>query len=155
MRFRTRSQEVEAVQWRGDNLEEVQALIPNVEREWEVESTLYVPSSSGETLAYLGSWIVKGATITGPDANGIDRYDDDVLTDDELTDTYVPVPDLIRTVADYEGLPAGSIIEMVDTSDVLVRWCPGQFRCNGYMVWAAELVERDIVCSVVRLGGEQ
>ena len=166
MRFRTRSQEVEAVQWRGDNLEEVQALIPNVEREWEVESTLYVPSSSGETLAYLGSWIVKGATITGPDANGIDRYDDDVLTDDELTDTYEPVPDLIRTVADYEGLPDGTILEIVEVAGqwfelgcIIVKRDdldePFALEQRAVTFTASHLVAVGTVCSVVRLGGSQ
>lgn len=143
MRFRTRSQEVEAMQ-----------LVKPYKQAIEWTGGTKITDADGRSFAFLvmpngvqvhpGEWIVKHSD---------GRLE--MLWEARFRADYVPVPDLIRTVADYEGLPAGSIIEMVDTSDVLVRWCPGQFRCNGYMVWAAELVERDIVCSVVRLGGEQ
>ncbi len=143
MRFRTRSQEVEAMQ-----------LVKPCKQVIEWTGGTKITDADGRSFAFLvmpngvqvhpGEWIVKHSD---------GRLE--MLWEARFRADYVPVPDLIRTVADYEGLPAGSIIEMVDTSDVLVRWCPGQFRCNGYMVWAAELVERDIVCSVVRLGGSQ
>mgnify|MGYP001272610593 FL=1 len=143
MRFRTRSQEVEAMQ-----------LVKPYKQAIEWTGGTKITDADGRSFAFLvmpngvqvhpGEWIVKHSD---------GRLE--MLWEARFRADYVPVPDLIRTVADYEGLPAGSIIEMVDTSDVLVRWCPGQFRCNGYMVWAAELVERDIVCSVVRLGGSQ
>lgn len=67
---------------------------------------------------------------------------------------FVPVPDLIRTVNDYEGLPDGTIIETVVTKDVLVAWGDGTFMCNGYRAGIEELVERKVACSVVRLGGD-
>ena len=66
---------------------------------------------------------------------------------------FEPVPDLIRTIADYEGLPDGTIIETVVTKDVLVAWGDGTFMCNGYRAGIEELVERKVACSVVRLGG--
>lgn len=92
-----------------------------------------------------------------PDANGIDRYDDDVLTDDELTDTYEPVPDLIRTVADYEGLPDGTILKVVEAHGTMaVLKLDGYFRLTGVRgPYAAPTMAKRYVCSVVRLGGSQ
>lgn len=74
-----------------------------------------------------------------------------------------PVPDLIRTVADYEGLPEGTILRVVDEvpsvgivkkDDVLVKR-GGDFHFAGaYGRFTAEYMAKRYVCSVVRLGGD-
>ena len=68
---------------------------------------------------------------------------------------YEPIPDLIRTVEDYEGLPDGTILETENTKTILVSYGGDVFRALDYVTTAQELVERKVVCSVVRLGGEQ
>lgn len=77
---------------------------------------------------------------------------------------FVPVPDLIRTVADYEGLPDGTILEVVEEEtetenlpdSALLRKLEGRFHesSDGLIASARYLVTDGVVCSVVRLGGD-
>ena len=144
MRFRTRSQEVEAIQYTGDNAAEVMRFCDTASAhsdgkgfEW-----IQVLTSDNERVSvYAGEYIRKaeGGWV--------------VQLREFFEARFVPVPDLIRTIADYEGLPDGTIIETVVTKDVLVAWGDGTFMCNGYRAGIEELVERKVACSVVRLGG--
>ena len=144
MRFRTRTQEVEAIQYTGTNAAEVMRFCDTASAhsdgkgfEW-----IQVLTSDNERVSvYAGEYIRKaeGGWV--------------VQLREFFEARFVPVPDLIRTIADYEGLPDGTIIETVVTKDVLVAWGDGTFMCNGYRAGIEELVERKVACSVVRLGG--
>ena len=144
MRFRTRPQEVEAIQYTGTNAAEVMAKCPVASahsdgqgREW----IQVLDCDNERVMARPGDYIL---TLDGGWA----------VTDGGWFESrHEPVPDLIRTIADYEGLPDGTIIETVVTKDVLVAWGDGTFMCNGYRAGIEELVERKVACSVVRLGG--
>jgi len=73
-----------------------------------------------------------------------------------------PVPDLIRTIEDYEGLPGGTILEGKYQDDlhwdepIAIHKRGGEFHLAGYYgsFNSAYIAER-YVCSVVRLGGSQ
>ncbi len=83
------------------------------------------------------------------------------------------VPDLIRTVADYEGLPDGTILEVVEVDPerswipkgelIQIKWRRGYWAGRAWLValetemqnYASYLPQRGVVCSVVRLGGSQ
>lgn len=145
MRYRTRSQEVEAIQYTGANSVEVRNFCSAASAHWRgdgYEWIEFVDRYGVRRSPHPGQYIVKhddGFSVNA--AEGFEKF-------------WEPVPDLIRTVEDYEGLPNHSILEVVDTRDVLVAWGDGTFMCSGYRVGTKELVERKVVCSVVRLGGE-
>ncbi len=140
MRFHTRTQEVEAIQWTGMNDGALHELKPGV----------HIPS--GSFRIQPGYWLV------------VSEYDGyDWLHPDEFAMRYEPVPGLIRTVADYEGLPDGTILEVVEVEDEdNSTWEVGQlvrrrlgFITNGERTTGLSLMTAEgIVCSVVRLGSE-
>ena len=75
---------------------------------------------------------------------------------------FVPVPDLIRTVTDYEGLPDRTVLVITESMlggivDLSVSKVGDRFLVAGlqYQFTAAEMVARHYVCSVVRLGDSQ
>jgi len=72
-RYRKRPVEVEAVQWTGENLEEIEAFSPSswfgcpdrIAREYvmsghEIPMSLWVRTLEGEHRASIGDWIIKG-----------------------------------------------------------------------------------------------
>lgn len=135
MRFRTRSQEVEAI---------ADALVGMVQQHTEAlddgsygHSFMRADEDAFETLVEYGY-----ATYVNPDNPYAIRFVD------------APIPDLIRTVADYEELPDGTILETENTKTILVSYGGDVFRALDYVTTAQELVERKVVCSVVRLGGD-
>ena len=82
----------------------------------------------------------------------------------EFASRFEPVPDLVRTVADYEGLPDGTILEVVDQvppvgilpkDDVLTKRRGMFFFAGAYGEFTTEYMVKRYVCSVVRLGGSQ
>ena len=151
MRFRTRTQEVEAIQYTGTNAAEVMRFCDTASAhsdgkgfEW-----IQVLTSDNERVSvYAGEYIRKaeGGWV--------------VQLREFFEARFVPVPDLIRTAADYEGLPDGTILEVVESADegtllvgdVLVKR-------SGDLMFGADPLHPStfnvIVCSVVRLGGEQ
>ena len=153
MRFRTRTQEVEAIQYTGGNAAEVMALCPKASahsdghgREW----IQVLDCDNERVMARPGDYIL---TLDGGWA----------VTDGGWFESrHEPVPDLIRTVNDYEGLPDGTILwaedskigALVATSVTKVGpWFLLAGIAHGYV--AEALVADGYVCSVVRLGGEQ
>ena len=143
MRFRTRTQEVEAIQWTGDNLEEVQAFagVPAVQfMDGELEFHFMDECGVYYILVPMGSWLVQRAS---DDWAGLSQTDIEVA--------YEPVPDLIRTVEDYEGLPAESILVVVDKGYSNLKKDELRYAHECHPTYAI----LGIVCSVVRLGGEQ
>lgn len=149
MRFRTRTQEVEAVQWTGDNLEEVQAFagVPAVQfMDGELEFHFMDECGVYYVLVPMGSWLVQRAS----DANGVDRYDDDVLSDDELARDYEPIPDLVRTIEDFDALPDDTILVVVESANE----AHVQVGELGYPSEAPYWLEHGAVCEVVRLGSK-
>ena len=154
----SRSQEVEAVQWRGDNLEEVQAFLAKygylIERMPDsFPSMLYIDGA--DEYPETGDWIV------------VDPVDSFIMAcpkEPEFASRFEPVPDLVRTVADYEGLPDGTILEVVDQvppvgilpkDDVLTKRRGMFFFAGAYGEFTTEYMVKRYVCSVVRLGGSQ
>ena len=152
----SRSQEVEAVQWRGDNLEEVQAFLAKygylIERMPDsFPSMLYIDGA--DEYPETGDWIV------------VDPVDSFIMAcpkEPEFASRFEPVPDLIRTIEDYEGLPGGTILEGKYQDDlhwdepIAIHKRGGEFHLAGYYgsFNSAYIAER-YVCSVVRLGGSQ
>ncbi len=150
MRFRTRSQEVEAMQ-----------LVKPYKQVIEWTGGTKITDADGRSFAFLvmpngvqvhpGEWIVKHSD---------GRLEQ--LWEARFRADYVPVPDLIRTVADYEGLPDGTILEGKYQDElhwdepIAIHKRGGEFHLAGYYGSSnsAYIAER-YVCSVVRLGGSQ
>lgn len=144
--FRTRTQEVEAVQWTGDNFEEAQAFC--AERDYPIRRA---PDE------YPGMLMIDGHDDGFPCPGDyivfeLDGWLQGVQKAHKFEAQHEPVPGLVRTVAGYENLPAGTILQVEGDDDVLVGLGAGSFRGFDYIAEAAELVERAVVCSVVRLG---
>jgi len=146
VKFRTRSQEVEAVQWTGTNDGALHELKPGV----------LIPS--GSFRIQPGYWLVVSEDV-------VSEYDGyGWLHPDEFDMRYEPVPDLIRTVEEYEGLPDGTILEVVEFRDALDKEILGRVahkragRLGIEGITGTHRIEgapaNGFVCSVVRLGGE-
>ena len=153
MRFRTRTQEVEAMQ-----------LVKPYKQVIEWTGGTKITDADGRSFAFLvmpngvqvhpGEWIVKHSD---------GRLEQ--LWEARFRADYVPVPDLIRTVADYEGLPDGTILEVVEVDPerswvrkgglIGIKWRRGYWAGRAMQNYASYLPQRGVVCSVVRLGGEQ
>ncbi len=199
MRFRTRSQEVEAIQWTGDNLEEVTAKFPDVywiDDSQDPELGPHLRVGDGDS-ACVGDWIINSPAPTDYDSSACppDEFDSDYIPVPNLVQTearqcgvfsaerrciresghdgrhrrvqpdagvieFGPIPDLIRTVADYEGLPDGTILEVVESSDETVLLVGDVLtKSAGDLLFGADPLHpsstfKVIVCSVVRLGGD-
>ena len=141
MRFRTRTQEVEAIQYTGDNAAEVMAKCPVASahsdghgREW----IQVLDCDNERVMARPGDYIL---TLDGGWA----------VTDGGWFESrYEPIPDLIRTVEDYEGLPAESILVVVDKGYSNLKKDELRYAHECHPTYAI----LGIVCSVVRLGGD-
>lgn len=162
MRFRTRTQEVEAIQWTGDNLEEVEAWLDGYRHQIITGpphnlALSVVNSAYMEFTVLVGQWIVHDGVV-GP-------YP---MTADLFNDTYAPVPDLVRTAEGYEALPDGTILEVLESDEQdngfehkdLWRVHSSHGRkvldCMGWVSWPIdELIEHGVVCRVVELGGDE
>ena len=81
-------------------------------------------------------------------------------TNEEIVSSRL-APTPIRTVADYEALPDGTILEVVESSDETVLPVGDVLtKSAGDLLFGADPLHpsstfKAIVCSVVRLGGEQ
>lgn len=86
-------------------------------------------------------------------------------TNEEIVSSRL-APTPIRTVADYEALPDGTILEIVEVAQewfelgcVIVKRAhldePFALEQRTVTFTASHLVGVGVVCSVVRLGGEQ
>lgn len=148
MKYHTRVRaEILAKQWAEDNTDDI------------------VQWCNGEfdgTAIHVGGWMLPPNhwLVFTPDGEF------SVYTDPEFKKTFVPIPDLIRTVADYEALPDGTILEVVTNPDPAdYYFSPGEVmvkRRGRFLVETGQsgAVWTDVdsmlcrpVCSVVRLGG--
>ena len=154
MRFRTRTQEVEAIQYTGGNAAEVMTKCPVASahsdghgREW----IQVLDCDNERVMARPGDYIL---TLDGGWA----------ATDGGWFESrYEPIPDLIRTVEDYEGLPDGTILEVVEVNSETTWVTAGAVGVvrSGRVVLTGRLdvygpyqaFRAGLVCSVVRLGG--
>lgn len=152
MRFRTRTQEVEAIQYTGGNAAEVMAKCPVASahsdghgREW----IQVLDCDNERVMARPGDYIL---TLDGGWA----------VTDGGWFESrYEPIPDLIRTVEDYEGLPGESILWIEESQigamiNVSLTKLGNLFFPAGIAreFTAEQLHAQRYVCSVVRLGGD-
>ena len=152
MRFRTRTQEVEAVEYTGDNAHEVMSICT---------------AASAHSDGKGNEWI----EILDRFKRRVQVHDPVILvhTDDKPAGWYIadrewfertfpiPVRDLIRTVEDYEGLPDLSIIQVNGPARPLViqKDADRFFFAGDDQPCTAKYLAQRYVCSVVRLGGEQ
>lgn len=163
MRFRTRTQEVEAIQYTGDNAAEVMSICTT--------ASAHSDGKGNEWIEILDRFkqrmqVHDPAILVHTDDKPAGWF---VADREWFEETFVaaPVPDLIRTVADYEGLPDGTILQVEATEQdetheiqpgnvVQVEASANGCWLTGYLieVSAEVFVQSGVVCSVVRLGGD-
>ena len=59
-RYRKKPVVIEAVQWTGDNLEDVQKLDPAIVRTTKLSDTVMISTLEGTMIARPGYWIIRG-----------------------------------------------------------------------------------------------
>lgn len=156
MRYRTRTQDVDAVQWTGDNLDEVQVLVA-------VEGYVATYMHSARVLHITDGTVLKHALNKDKwlvrDENGFRTE-----SDEAFRRWFEPAPDLIRTLEDYNALPDGTILRAVEINGVRVELSSAlhpmhYVTCVLRPWWDIEdqakfYVDHSVVCRVVELGGE-
>jgi hypothetical protein len=56
-KYRKRPLVIEAIQWTGDNWEEIKAFCPSV---YEPEDVPFIPTLEGDMTLCLNDWVIKG-----------------------------------------------------------------------------------------------
>jgi hypothetical protein len=63
MKFRKRPVEIEAVQWTGGNLEEIEALASGLRLVTQDEEKLLIHTLEGAMTANIGDWIIREGEV--------------------------------------------------------------------------------------------
>lgn len=164
--YRTRGETVQAVQWTGDNTEEIVRWLdenterfgfaPNgIEATIEVGEAVEDGSSPIATLG-VGDWVVL-----------VPAYGDGELIPEAHIDEvfrwrFEPAPGLVSSVEDYTNLPDRSILYVIDPgngmeviSGHVLQIDDGSALVMGRVGWVAfdELEASGVACRVVEYGG--
>lgn len=152
MRYRTKVVEVEAIRYTGDNAAEVMSIC--------TAASAHSDGKGNEWIEIVDGF-KRRLKVYAPALLLCDKRGDWWHSDPEwFENTYEPIPDLIRTVADYEGLPGESILWIEESQigamiNVSLTKLGNLFFPAGIAreFTAEQLHAQRYVCSVVRLGG--